>query len=155
LAKAIRDDCRHLAELEGDSLKVFMRQTRGEPDPPEELAVQARIAEQAATISCPPCYGFNEFWDDGGRLASLKEVKDADAEKAQVIARMEAFKQSPEGRGRARIRSLTSIDRPSSEEESELDRLLTLYPEPWCDPNDPMRDQCAAWRAASIKYRRE
>ena len=117
----------------------------------EERMLRQRIAERASTISYPAGYGFKERWDDWKSY----NIEDVGAEEPQLIARIEAFDQSPEGRSRARIKSLAFMDTLSSAEESELDRLLTLYPEPWCHPNDMMRHQCAAWRAACIKYRRE
>jgi hypothetical protein len=157
LAKAIRDDCRHLKELEGDRHELFMRRyIRCDPDPPEERAVQARIAEQAKTISCSPCYGFNEFWDDDRRLASLKTVKDADAEEAQVIARMEAFKQTPEGRARIRLDELESADRwRTAAEHEEIERLIKLYPEPWHDPKSRLLPYALSIRGTPEERKRK
>lgn len=150
LAKALRDDHKRVAELQ--NARPMLSQINDTDVTEEERMLRQRIAERANTISCPAGYGFKERWDD---LESYS-IEDVGAEEeAQLIARIAAFDQSPEGRARARIKSLTFMHSLSSAEESELDRLLTLYPEPWCHPNDPMRDQLAAWGAACIKYRRE
>jgi hypothetical protein len=160
LAKAIRDDYKRLEELEKkDLIELWKRRARNHPDPPEERMLHARIAERARTISCPAGYGFNEAWDDRMRLSARQNDEnpwfphltppDDDAEEAQLIARVEAFNQSPEGRPRLRIRELDRSQWKSPAEHSELDGLLKRYPEPWCHPKHPMRDQIEAWGRAA------
>ena len=119
----------------------------------EERTLRARIAERASTISCPAGYGFNEMWDDRVRLSALRfgksepwcadiiyKVDDPDAEEAQLIARIEAFIQSPEGRARSRKEELK--DRSTvwmcAADHSELISLVSRYPEPRCHPKDPI-----------------
>ena len=58
-----------------------------------------------ATISYPAGYGFKERWDDWKSY----NIEDVGAEEPQLIARIEAFDQRPEGRSRARIESLAFI----------------------------------------------
>jgi hypothetical protein len=130
LAKAILDEYEFLQEV-----KFSRGFRRVDPDTPEESLARARIVELAKAISCPPRYGFNEFWNDHERVTRLF-WKDAmtDAEEAQVRARMEAFKQSPEGRARIRLDALEKPGLLSPAEYEEMERLLKLYPEPWADP---------------------
>jgi hypothetical protein len=55
-----------------------------------------------------------------------------DEEETQLTARIAAYRFSPEGRGRERLRDLEFKELRASaspEEQSELDRLRTAYPE--------------------------
>jgi hypothetical protein len=135
LAKEILDEQRFLHAVR--SSRGFRSISRGDPETPEESLAGARIVELARTISCPTHYGFKQFWSDHKRVNELFVEKEAisDAEEAQVTARMEAFKQSPEGRARIRLDELENgpgLITPAALEEME--RLLKLYPEPWADP---------------------
>jgi hypothetical protein len=110
----------------------FYLHPNGGPDTPEVSQARARLAELAEKIGCPPCYGFIEFWNDHDRLSRM--IWDDDA-RAQIMARMEAFEQSPEGRARIRLDYLEKgpvFIGPA--EYEELERLLKLYPEPWAQP---------------------
>src|SRR5262249_34936221 len=156
LANALRDDRKRLDELERARPDFMSRWRTNAPDSPEERMLRERIAERAKTISCPAGYGFNEVWDDRVRLLARQNDEELppwiahltpldDVEEAQAMARIEAFDQSPEGRARARIRELGQKWRKTPAEHSELDGLLTRYPEPHCHPKDPMRGSYAAW----------
>ena len=85
--------------------------------------------KRAKTIICPAGYGFYEFLNDRERLIALKNKEDLppwfshlalddgndpDAQEAQVIAQIEAFKQTPEGRARtdATKRALATFGKP-------------------------------------------
>lgn len=165
LAKALQDDKKRLYQL-GEA-RPYRWPPTNEDETEEERMLRARIAEKARTISCPAGYGFNEVLDDQVRLQALlsgeklppwfahltqNHVKDPDAMEAQLMARIEAFHQSPEGRARSRISELESArPRLHSAEYSELEGLLTFYPEPWIHPNDPMKRSVEAWAAAARK----
>lgn len=151
MAKALRHDRKRLTELQTARDKTKAAETQ------EERFLRSRIAENAKTIQCPADYGFKERWDDDARLARLRpdgfdetiseysippapyyDFADADAEEMQLMARIEAFDHSPEGLARARIQELikNSVLRwMSADKHNELDRLITLYPEPWWNPN--------------------
>lgn len=105
--------------------------TRVDPDTPEESQAHARIAELAKSISCPPSYGFNEFWKDENRSRDWKCKKN---ERPLINARMHAYKHSPEGRARLRLDYLLRTAFLDPAKLEELERLLKLYPEPWADP---------------------
>ena len=147
LAEALRDDRKRLDELHPayvDFPRIKPRRTEEEEEDEEEEEIRmlrARIAERASTISCPAGYGIKECRDDERRLRDRDRVKYSDAEEAQMVARIEAFKQTPEGRERARINELRrKWGWKSQAEHSELERLITLYPDPDMDPNDLMKD---------------
>jgi hypothetical protein len=169
LAKALRYDRKRLDELQG--ARPFRWPPTNEGETEEERTLRARIVERARTISCPAGYGSNEVLDDQVRLSALQsktelppwfshlaqnDVEDPDAEEAQLIARIEAFNQTPEGRAQNRINELVirSLRWMSPAEHSELDSLLTLYPEPLIHPKDPMRDAYVAWRRAALGDRK-
>ena len=81
----------------------FNHWTNGERRTPEEIQTRGRIAALASTIHCPPSYGFPQYWDDH----KIRRAREAgDPIRAQAIARMEAYKQTPEGRARFRFRLL-------------------------------------------------
>jgi hypothetical protein len=166
LAKALRADRDRLNKLE---VKGLVPDQFGGPltaaEKEEECMLRARIAERARAIGCPAAYGLKERRNDGARLVellckrrsppscgggTLNEAEDA--EEAQLIARAEAFNETPEGHARARIdllrwnkfRELCSPD-----EQNELDRLVTLYPDPPPDPRGvSLDDAIEAWGAA-------
>lgn len=152
LANALRDDHKRLDDLRRQNGYYNSLSTKP-PETEEERMLLARIAERAETIALPAGYGLNEVWDDRARLdpwlacMALNDVEDVDAaEEAQVIARIEAFNHSPEGRARERISELQhrSMGWMTRSEHSELDELLALYPEPDIHPKDPMRDSLVA-----------
>jgi hypothetical protein len=163
VANPLRDDFKRLDELER-ARPDYLFLTKG-PDTEEERMLRSRIAERASKIRCPAGYGLNEAWDDRvlllaaehsedlppwfGDLTPLSDAEDPDAEKAQAIARIEAFNQTPEGRARARIAELNGPGWKSPAEQMELDGLLTLYPEPHIHPKDPMRGAAETWRRAA------
>ena len=160
LAKALRADYRRLYEL-GKGRRFRWPPTK-EDETEEERTLRARIAEGARTISCPASYGFNEVRDDKVRLRALlsgeelpswaahlaqNHIKDPDAYEAQLIARIQAFHQSPEGRARHRLEELKDQGRDgrSPAEQSELENLQTLYPELWVHPLHPLKRSIEAW----------
>jgi hypothetical protein len=144
------------------------------PEPEEARALRLLIAEKAKTINCPAYYGFRERWDDSARRSrlgpdgfcdelpypapevTLYDVEDVEAERALLAARIEAFDHSPEGRARARIEELQSKTHGwmSASEHAELDRLMVLYPEPWCHPNCPDKDFCIYARLHTPEQRK-
>lgn len=136
LAEALRDDRKRLYELHPSYMNLFRTE-----EEEEVRMLRARIAERASTISCPAGYGIKECRDDERRLRDRDKVKYSDAEEAQLVARIEAFNQTPEGRARAHIGELRfKLGWKSQAEHSELERLITLYPDPDMDPNDLMKD---------------
>src|SRR5258707_3132249 len=158
VAKALRDDYHRLGELErkkcGDPLSAA--------EVEEESKLGERIADRARAIGCPPGYGLKQAQKDSDRLHQLycKRISppscrggvlpDAeDTEEAQLRARVAAFDESPEGCARRRIRELEMQDfrrGRSAAEQSELDRLRTLYPDLLLDPDDPLTEAFKAWR---------
>jgi hypothetical protein len=84
-------------------------------DEQERAMLRARVDETVKALTCPPGYGVIEARKDRHRLEDFfykrltirrrgGNLTDAeDAEEAQLTARVAAFKQTPEGRGRARI----------------------------------------------------
>jgi len=116
------DDWERLCEIEHEHFRERLRTGNRDDDTPEEIALRERIAQNAKTINCPPSYGLNEFLDDEQTLFAIGRAKedlfpwqeeffidnleDVDAERAQLVARMEAFKQTPEGQARFRLKEL-------------------------------------------------
>src|SRR5262249_35638813 len=107
LARALRDDSERLEQFDGP-LSAAEEQ--------EKSNLRARIAERARAIRCPAHYGPREARKDQSRLHSLfrKRISPPscgggtlseaeDAEEVQLMARVAAFAESPEGRGRQRI----------------------------------------------------
>ena len=161
LANAIWDDWKRLEDLEmtpvsdQDSTPRFVaRVLKNVPNTSEEIALRERIAERAKTIHCPPCYRLKEFLDDDETLPALLRGKenllfwqheffidnldDVDAEKAQIVARMEAYKQTAEGQARFRLEKLLKKSGWKSEaEHKEIERLMEQYPEPLHHPSNP------------------
>ena len=75
------------------------------------------------------------------------------------MARLAAYEESPEGRARSRIFKL-QLQRfgrggLSTAEQSELDSLSTLYPEPQLDPNDPLDKEVEAFLVAMKEARKK
>jgi site-specific DNA-cytosine methylase len=133
LVKAMSDDWDQLNKLKLPH-PVYGIWAPG-PDTPEQRAVRERIAERAKTINCPPSYGFKEFWVDADWLSEVTREPRSKSEKAEAKVRMEAFKESPEGRARIRLHELENAPGLITAAEcEEIDRLLKLYPEPWCSP---------------------
>ncbi len=143
IAKALADDRKRFDELEG-STGLSDRITKGKGDTPEQGVIRTRMAETARKVTCPPCYGFNEYWKDTGppdvwlEKERWEEIWNlSESEKAQRIARMEVYLHSPEGRERLRLHELghTSLWQSPAEHE-EIERLAALYPEPWAHPGN-------------------
>jgi hypothetical protein len=147
LGKAIRDDKARLQVL---SFKDTRPEQFGGPltaaEIEEEKMLLARNEERARTIVCPPGYGQKEYRADTNRLFALDDkrissggLNDAeDAEEVQLVGRIAAYDETPEGRGRRRIFALICRIR-STDEQNELDNLEKLYPSPPIGPNDPRR----------------
>ena len=105
----------------------------------------------------PPGYGAADAMKDSNRLHQLHckrlsppscgggELKGADdEEEALLTARLAAYRQSPEGRDRARMLKLMLKGRRLSvDEQDELDRLKADYPE------GPKVQPVAPWRKPS------
>ena len=142
LAKALRDDRRRYLVL----LKKRYAPSEFGPltttERKEGCRVQARIAERARTISCPAGYRLKEVENDKARLSELHykrlsppscgggSLTDAeDAEEEQLMARVEAFNLTPEGRAESRVTQLELRAWLNAAEQNELDRLRALYPE--------------------------
>jgi hypothetical protein len=152
LAKRLRDDEVRLYEL---SQKESNPKENGGAftavDEEERAMIRARVDETAKALRCPPGYGAIEARKDGHRLEDFfykrlqirrcgGTLTDAeDAEEAQLTARVAAFAQTPEGRGRRRIRELRLPFRGalSPAEQMELEILRGLYPELPPDPDNP------------------
>ena len=111
----------------------------------EESELGALINKRAAEFVCPPGYGPGDAMWDSNRLHQLNcrrmgppfcgggELKGAeDEEEAFLTTRLAAYRHSPEGRGRRRMRELElqGIGNLTLDEEKELDQLVLLYPEP-------------------------
>jgi hypothetical protein len=165
LAKALRDDQRHLSEL-------IRKRPSGQHDGPvsaaeveEEFRLLASIADRARAIGCPVGYGPRQALNDSSRLHQLhcKRLTPPscgggtltgaeDTEEAQLMARVAAYDESPEGRARCRIFVLQLqgfAGGRSTAEQNELDSLRTLYPDLPLDPNDPLNEAFEACAAAA------
>ena len=163
VAKALRDDYHRLGEL--------VRKKCGNPlsaaELEEECKLRVSIGGRARAIGCPAGYGLKQAQQDNNRLHQLHckrisppscgggALPDAeDAEEAQLIARVAAFEESPEGCARRRIRDLILQDfreGRSAAEQTELDSLRTLYPDLPLDPDDPLTERFEAWRRVAAK----
>jgi hypothetical protein len=150
LAKRLRDDKVRLYDL---YQKEANPKESGGPlsaaDEQERAMLHARVPETVKAIGYPPGYGAIEARKDRHRLEDFffkrltirrcgGHLTDAeDAEEAQVTARVAAFDQSPEGRGRHRIFELERKRRDglSPAEQIELDTLRGLYPPLPPDPD--------------------
>jgi hypothetical protein len=170
LAKAIRDDYERQIKL--FRKEVGPSENGGPPSASEleeKLMLEARIADRASKISCPPGYGVKEYVADSGRIRDLSYKRSwpsscgtlneaDDAEEAQLRARIVVYEGSPEGRGRQRIFGLSLKSFApglSAAEQNEYDSLKLLYPDPPPDPNDPLKDARAACKAVVEKCKEE
>jgi hypothetical protein len=141
LAKALRDDHRRANELEQNytSSAEWLEATR----------LRERNIERAKSITCPADYGAKQAGRDGYRLSDLSlkrwhggSLTNADdVEEAQLTARVAAYEETAEGRGRRRIDQLMwqRFSGFTPEEKSEYEHLQTLYPALPMDPDDPMK----------------
>jgi len=136
LAKVLRDDYERSLEFNGKSLSVA--------DMEEKAILDKRIANSVKLVRLPPEYGAKEAELDRRRLRDdftkrrtpRTRFSDAeDAEEAQLRARVLAFEQTPEGRGRKRLDELGSdlvfqkmFGKLNTAEQDEYDRLSELYP---------------------------
>jgi hypothetical protein len=155
VARALRDDWWREYQLLQERLaqqKIF--KSEDIPDPgPEELELQARVAERVKTLRCPPGYGGGESMKDRDRLHAffcrrispppyniLTEADDA--EEARLRARVAAYDAGPDGRAQSRFFTLQlrrfSRSGLSAAEQSEFDELHNRYPDQAADPNDPL-----------------
>jgi|ERR1700730_4039614 hypothetical protein len=153
LAKRLRDDDVRLHEL---FQKEVNPKESGGPltaaDEQERVMLRARVDETVKALRCPPGYGAVEARKDRHRLEDFfykrlamrrrcgDTLTDAeDAEEAQLTARVAAFDQTPEGRGRCRILELerARFHGLSPAEQMELEILRGLYPELPPDPDNP------------------
>ena len=81
----------------------------------------------------------------GGSLSAAESD-----EEAQLLARVLAFAETPEGLGRSRILELerkTFSRGPSPAEQDELDKLRKLYPDLPLDDDDPIKPAIDAYEA--------
>ena len=144
-AKALRDMEHRLAVLLRK--QAGPRENGGPPTAAEiveETKLRAMIGERAQALVCQPGYGPDDAMRDADRLHQLNckrlwppscgggELKGAeDEEEAFLTARVAAFRSSPEGRGRQRMRELKWKDISpclSPDEQAELDNLKVVYP---------------------------
>jgi hypothetical protein len=147
LARVLRDDYERLGEL-------CRKRPLSAAEELEETWLRARIPKMAKAIGCPVGYGESQARRDRYRLDRLYckritppscgggALRDAeDAEEAQLRARVEGYEQSPEGLARSRIHDLEIKaflrEGRTTAEQSELDGLRALYPNPPLDPDDP------------------
>jgi hypothetical protein len=151
LAKALWTDCERLAKF--DTLQRAMKglsTNNYDDDTPEEIKLRNRIRRNAKKIKCPASYGLKEFLDDQETLWASKRDKDdllpgqeeffiddlEDADKAQLVARMEAYKQTSEGQARFRLEELLEKHGwKSVAEHEEIALLMQQYPEPLQHPS--------------------
>jgi hypothetical protein len=163
LAKALRNDQQRLSEL---TRKRSPSQHGGYVSPAEveeESRLRASIADRVRAIGCPAGYGERQRRNDSDRLHQLNckrlsprscggtLTNAEDAEEAQLMARLAAYHESPEGRARSRIFKLelqTFAEGLSTAEQNELDSLRTLYPDLPFDPNDPPKETFEAFAEA-------
>ena len=156
----MRDDYHRLRELFQKSVDPGRRDKLSAAEIEEQSTLRARIANRAREIGCPKGYGPKQERNDENRLHALhcKRISPPScgggrltaaesAEEAQLLARVRAFAQSPEGLGRHRILELevkTFSRGPSPAEQDELDRLRKLYPDVPMDDDDPMKETVEA-----------
>jgi hypothetical protein len=157
VAKALRED---QERLNGLVRKRFAPREYGGPlsaaDVESEAELCASIADRAKAIGCPKGYGPMQVRTDRNRLHQIQnkrrsplscgggKLTDAeDAEEAQLVARIAAFEESPEGRARSRIQDLELKGRTTAG-QNELDSLRRLYPDLPDDPDDPLYDAIKA-----------
>jgi hypothetical protein len=161
LAKALRNDKQRLSEVIDSQHGGCVSAAEVE----EESRLRASIADRLRAIGCPAGYGPRQRRNDSNRLHELRckrltprscgggtLTNAEDAEEAQLMARLAAYGESPEGRAQSRIFELTirrfSSGGLSTAEQSELDSLSTLYPKPPLDPNDPLDKEMEAFSVA-------
>jgi hypothetical protein len=134
----------------------------GQPQPEHEKQLHARVVERATAVGCPAGYGAEQARKDRHRLSALLSKRRSPrhkggpprnslsaaeyAEEARLTWCVVAFDQSPEGRARKRIDELSwksflgglRNEELSAAEQTELDHLRTLYPDPPPDPDSLM-----------------
>jgi hypothetical protein len=153
LARGVRDDCERLDEL-------GRKRELNSSEQLEKSWLRQRITTMATAIGCPFGYGPVQEMQDMNRLHDLRCKRIAprgalldheDAEEAQLRARLEAYLQSPEGLARSRIRELEwkLPNYRTSAEQSELDALQALYPDP--PPTPTTRSPVEGWQQAYLK----
>ena len=130
----------------------------------EEIKLRAMIGERAQALVCPPNYGSGDVLNDRNQLHQLHckrlsppscgggELKGTEnEEEAFLTVRVAAFRYSPEGRDRDRIRALDWEDISgclTPDEQEELDNLKLVYPE---NPSANSREQST--RRAELRRR--
>jgi hypothetical protein len=130
----------------------------------EAAVLRVAISNRAQALKCPPKYGPGDFRNDSNRLHQLlckrlmprscgggTLTSAEDDEEAFLTARVAAYRYSPEGRDRDRIRALEWKDISgclSPDEKAELDNLKLVYPE---NPSANSREQST--RRAELRRR--
>jgi hypothetical protein len=162
VAKALRDDCYRLCELiQKSPVPGGREETLSAAEIQEESRLRVRIAERARAIGCHEGYGPRQARSDDKRLHALycKRISPPScgggslnpaesAEEAQLLARVLAFEESPEGLARQRILRLKSrsiLDGLCRAEQHELDSLCKLYPDLPLDDDDPFTKAIEAY----------
>jgi hypothetical protein len=143
LAKTLRDDHRRANELEHNytSSAEWL----------EGMRLRELNTERARSITCPADYGAKQVRRDDSRLCALSCKRNSpggfltnaeDFEEAQLTARIAAYRESAEVRGRNRIFELTmkKFSGLTPEENGEYEHLKTLYPDLPMDPDDPYKE---------------
>ena len=107
-------------------------------------------------LKCPEGYGLKEATSDLFRMQRLSKsqakTEEKDAEKVHLLARLWAYNRSPEAKGRARLAELQQRGSScSAEEQSELNRLTELFPQPPLDPGHPRYRQLERERVKKQK----
>jgi hypothetical protein len=147
IARALRDDYERLNELSRKEGPLT------DAEKQEESSLRARITETAKAIACPVGYeDSDQARKDSHRLYQLRlkrisppscgggALTDAeDAEEVQLTARSLALAETPKAVSRRcifelELRTISKVLSPA--EQSELDRLKTLYPDPPLDLDD-------------------
>ena len=165
LVNALQDDYRRSGELNRkEFLALNCKESEGlsVAEMEEKATLDKRIADNVKLVRLPPEYGAKEAELDTRRLDDFRikrmtpraRFSEAEvAEEAQLRARVSAFEETPEGRGRKRIHELaraflfqkTLYGQVNAAEQNEYDRLTELYP-PVKLPPDPRDRVLDEWR---------
>jgi hypothetical protein len=109
----------------------------------EKLAkLEPHLADGIKALTCPDGYGLKEATSDLFRLQGLAKGKakteEKDAEKVHLLARLWAYKKSPEAFARARLAELEQLGASQTAiDQGEIFYLAPLYPEPPLDRGHP------------------
>ncbi len=150
-ASALRDDYER-------SLQLRWKESKCAAEIEEKAMLDKRIADAANSTRLPPEYGAKEAALDERRLRDFEKIRRSprshlnsaqNAEEAELRARVLAFDQTDEGRGRKRLEVLLRklvldeiLGRSNTAEQNECAHLSELYP-PLRLPPDPEDEKLA------------